>query len=284
MNKYYEALPEIVQKYMDKVAKLTGRTYRLFDYVGAPDATDVVVIMGSGADTMEWASDYINERGGKTGVLKVRLYRPFSAKHFVQALPASVKRVAVLDRTKEPGSLGEPFCWTSSPPSTRWIGSESRSSAAATVLPARTSLRPMRRRSSTTSRMAFGNFTVGINDDVTNRSIKIKERINVIRRMSYPCMFWGLGSDGTVGANKNSIKIIGDNTDLNAQAYFSYDSKKSGGITIDHLRFGRARLKCRGWLTTPISSLVTILRISATICFRRARRVGIPLEQPDSIR
>ncbi|HRV24456.1 MAG TPA: 2-oxoacid:acceptor oxidoreductase family protein, partial [Sphaerochaeta sp.] len=244
VNKYYEALPEIVQKYMDKVAKLTGRTYHLFDYVGAPDATDVVVIMGSGADTVEWASDYINERGGKTGVLKVRLYRPFSAKHFVQALPASVKRVAVLDRTKEPGSLGEPLYLD--------------------VITAlnqmdRTGIKVIGGRYGLSSKdfspthakaifdhlagPAFSNFTVGIKDDVTNRSIEIKEQINVIPKDVVSCMFWGLGSDGTVGANKNSVKIIGDNTDLNAQAYFSYDSKKSGGITISHLRFGKSSLE-----------------------------------------
>lgn len=244
VNKYYEALPEIVQKYMDKVAKLTGRTYHLFDYVGAPDATDVVVIMGSGADTVEWASNYINERGGKTGVLKVRLYRPFSAKHFVQALPASVKRIAVLDRTKEPGSLGEPLYLD--------------------VITAlnqmnRTGIKVIGGRYGLSSKdfspthakaifdhlagPAFGNFTVGIKDDVTNRSIEIKEQINVIPKDVVSCMFWGLGSDGTVGANKNSVKIIGDNTDLNAQAYFSYDSKKSGGITISHLRFGKSSLE-----------------------------------------
>ena len=244
VNKYYEALPEIVQKYMDKVAKLTGRTYRLFDYVGAPDATDVVVIMGSGADTVEWASDYINERGGKTGVLKVRLYRPFSAKHFVQALPASVKRVAVLDRTKEPGSLGEPL-YLDVVTALNQMG--------------RTGIKVIGGRYGLSSKdfspthakavfdhlagPAFGNFTVGINDDVTNRSIEIKERINVIPKDVVSCMFWGLGSDGTVGANKNSVKIIGDNTDLNAQAYFAYDSKKSGGITISHLRFGKSSLE-----------------------------------------
>ena len=244
VNKYYDALPEMVQKYMDKVSKLTGRSYRLFDYVGAPDATDVVIVMGSGADTMEWASDYINERGGKTGVLKVRLFRPFSAKHFVEALPASVKRVAVLDRTKEPGSLGEPLYLDV-------ITALSQMD--------RTGIKVIGGRYGLSSKdfspthakaifdhlagPAFSNFTVGIKDDVTNRSIEIKEQINVIPKDVVSCMFWGLGSDGTVGANKNSVKIIGDNTDLNAQAYFSYDSKKSGGITISHLRFGKSSLE-----------------------------------------
>ncbi|MDT3359312.1 MAG: pyruvate:ferredoxin (flavodoxin) oxidoreductase, partial [Spirochaetota bacterium] len=243
VNPYYEALPEMVQKYMDQVAKLTGRAYHLFDYVGDPNATDIVIVMGSGADTFEWASDYLNEKGGKTGVLKVRLYRPFSAKHFVQAIPASVKRIAVLDRTKEPGSLGEPLY---------------QDVITALSQMGRTDMKVIGGRFGLSSKdftpshakavyehlagKAFNNFTVGINDDVTNRSIPVNETINVSPKGVVSCMFWGLGSDGTVGANKNSIKIIGDNTDLNAQAYFSYDSKKSGGITVSHLRFGKSSL------------------------------------------
>ena len=243
VNPYYEALPEMVQKYMDQVARLTGRPYHLFDYVGDPKATDIVIVMGSGADTFEWASDYLNEKGGKTGVLKVRLYRPFSAKHFVQAIPASVKRIAVLDRTKEPGSLGEPLY---------------QDVVTALSQMGRTDLKVIGGRFGLSSKdftpshakavyehlagKAFNNFTVGINDDVTNRSIPVNESINVSPKGVVSCMFWGLGSDGTVGANKNSIKIIGDNTDLNAQAYFSYDSKKSGGITVSHLRFGKSSL------------------------------------------
>ncbi len=243
VNPYYEALPEMVQKYMDQVAALTGRAYHLFDYVGDPNATDIVIVMGSGADTFEWASDYLNEKGGKTGVLKVRLYRPFSAKHFVQAIPASVKRIAVLDRTKEPGSLGEPLY---------------QDVITALSQMGRTDMKVIGGRFGLSSKdftpshakavyehlagKAFNNFTVGINDDVTNRSIPVNETINVSPKGVVSCMFWGLGSDGTVGANKNSIKIIGDNTDLNAQAYFSYDSKKSGGITVSHLRFGKSSL------------------------------------------
>jgi pyruvate-ferredoxin/flavodoxin oxidoreductase len=244
VNPYYEALPEMVQKYMDQVAALTGRAYHLFDYVGDPNATDIVIVMGSGADTFEWASDYLNEKGGKTGVLKVRLYRPFSAKHFVQAIPASVKRIAVLDRTKEPGSLGEPLYLDV---------------VTALSQMGRTDMKVIGGRFGLSSKdftpshakavydhlagKAFNNFTVGINDDVTNRSIPVNETINVSPKDVVSCMFWGLGSDGTVGANKNSIKIIGDNTDLNAQAYFSYDSKKSGGITVSHLRFGKSSLE-----------------------------------------
>ena len=243
VNPYYEALPEMVQKYMDQVAALTGRAYHLFDYVGDPNATDIVIVMGSGADTFEWASDYLNEKGGKTGVLKVRLYRSFSAKHFVQAIPASVKRIAVLDRTKEPGSLGEPLY---------------QDVITALSQMGRTDMKVIGGRFGLSSKdftpshakavyehlagKAFNNFTVGINDDVTNRSIPVNETINVSPKGVVSCMFWGLGSDGTVGANKNSIKIIGDNTDLNAQAYFSYDSKKSGGITVSHLRFGKSSL------------------------------------------
>jgi len=256
VNPYYDALPEMVQKYMDKVAALTGRPYHLFDYVGAPDATDLVIVMGSGADTFEWVSDYRNEHGGKTGVLKVRLYRPFSAKHFVDAIPASVKRIAVMDRTKEPGSLGEPLY---------------QDVVTALSQMGRTGMTVIGGRYGLSSKdftpahanavydhlagKAFSNFTVGINDDVTGRSIPINEKINagrsipinekinVVPKDVVSCMFWGLGSDGTVGANKNSIKIIGDNTDMNAQAYFSYDSKKSGGITVSHLRFGKSSLE-----------------------------------------
>ena len=244
VNPYYDALPEMVQKYMDKVAALTGRPYHLFDYVGAPDATDLVIVMGSGADTFEWVSDYRNEHGGKTGVLKVRLYRPFSAKHFVDAIPASVKRIAVMDRTKEPGSLGEPLY---------------QDVVTALSQMGRTGMTVIGGRYGLSSKdftpahanavydhlagKAFSNFTVGINDDVTGRSIPINEKINVVPKDVVSCMFWGLGSDGTVGANKNSIKIIGDNTDMNAQSYFSYDSKKSGGITVSHLRFGKSSLE-----------------------------------------
>ena len=243
VNPYYEALPEMVQKYMDQVSALTGRPYHLFDYVGDPNATDIVIVMGSGADTFEWASDYLNKKGGKTGVLKVRLYRPFSAKHFVQAIPQSVKRIAVLDRTKEPGSLGEPLY---------------QDVITALSQMGRTDMQVIGGRFGLSSKdftpthakavydhlagKAFSNFTVGINDDVTGRSIPVSETINVSPAGVVSCMFWGLGSDGTVGANKNSIKIIGDNTDLNAQAYFSYDSKKSGGITVSHLRFGKSSL------------------------------------------
>ncbi len=243
VNPYYEAVPAIVQEYMDKVAKLTGRQYHLFDYVGAPDATDVIIVMGSAADTFEWVVDSMNKKGKKVGLLKIRLYRPFSASHFVAALPKSVKRIAVLDRTKEPGALGEPLYQDV----ITALSQEGRDGIK--VIGGRYGLSSKDFTPTHASAVfdhlagpAFHNFTVGINDDVTKRSIPVSGHVDVVPEGVVSCMFWGLGSDGTVGANKNSIKIIGDNTDFNAQAYFSYDSKKSGGITISHLRFGKGKL------------------------------------------
>ena len=244
VNKYMDAVPSIVQKYMDKVAALTGRRYHLFDYVGAPDATDIVIVMGSAADTFEWVVDYLNANGKKVGLIKVRLYRPFSAKDFVACIPATAKRVAVMDRTKEPGAVGEPLY---------------EDVVSALTLEGRTGLKVIGGRYGLSSKDftpthaksvfdflerddAWHGFTVGINDDVTHLSIPVCDKIDVTPKGVVSCMFWGLGSDGTVGANKNSIKIIGDNTDMNAQAYFAYDSKKSGGITISHLRFGKENL------------------------------------------
>ncbi len=244
VNPYYDAVPEIVQEYMDKVAKLTGRQYHLFDYVGDPEATDVVIVMGSGACTCEWASKYLNAHGKKTGVLKVRLYRPFSAKAFCAALPASVKRIAVLDRTKEPGSLGEPL-YLDVVAALNQMGRNN-----IMVIGGRFGLSskdfPPNHAAAVFEHLAsddpFNNFTVGINDDVTHRSIKIGAPIDVAPAGTVACLFWGLGSDGTVGANKNSVKIIGNYAHMNAQAYFAYDSKKSGGITVSHLRFGKGNL------------------------------------------
>ena len=240
-NKYYDAIPAIVQKYMNEVGKLTGRKYHLFDYVGAKDAEDVIIIMGSGADVTEEAVNYLNKHGRKVGLLKVRLYRPFAAEKFVAALPASVKRVAVLDRTKEPGSLGEPLYQDVVNALTEngrgdivvlggryGLGSkEFTPSMVNAVYDNLDAKRPK------------NHFTVGINDDVTRTSIRIKKQIDAAPAGTIACMFYGLGSDGTVGANKNSIKIIGDHTKLYAQGYFSYDSKKSGGLTVSHLRFGK---------------------------------------------
>ncbi|MBB6478370.1 pyruvate:ferredoxin (flavodoxin) oxidoreductase [Spirochaeta isovalerica] len=237
-NKYYTEVPGIVQKYMDEVAKVTGRAYHLFDYVGAADAEKVIIAMGSGCDTIDETVRYLNKKGEKVGLVKVRLYRPFSVEHFVNALPKTVKKIAVLDRTKEPGAIGEPLFLDVV---------ASMAGKDVKIIGGRYGLSSKEFTPSMVKAVydhldgaAFHNFTVGINDDVTNLSIPVKENIDVSADDIKSCMFWGLGADGTVGASKNSIKIIGDATDLNAQAYFSYDSKKSGGVTVSHLRFGKS--------------------------------------------
>ncbi len=236
VNKYYDATPAIVQEYMDKVAAVIGRQYHLFDYVGAPDAEKVIIAMGSACDTIEQTVDYLNKQGEKVGAIKVRLYRPFSVEAFIGAIPETCKKIAVLDRTKEPGSIGEPlFLDVAAALADKDIkvigGRYGLSSKEFTPSQVKAVFDHL-------DGACFHNFTVGINDDVTNRSLKIKERIDVTPDDVVSCMFWGLGADGTVGAAKNSIKIIGSSTEKNAQAYFVYDSKKSGGITISHLRFG----------------------------------------------
>ena len=242
-NKYYDKIPEIVEEVMGKVNKLTGRNYHLFDYVGAPDATKVIVIMGSGAEACEETVDYLTAKGQKVGVLKVRLYRPFSASKFVAALPKSVKYITVMDRTKEPGSLGEPLYLDV-------VAALNEMGMKAEVLCGRYGLGSKEFNPSHINaiyqNMGGANknhFTVAINDDVTHTSLEIKEQINASPKDAIRCKFYGLGSDGTVGANKNSIKIIGDHTEKYAQGYFVYDSKKSGGITISHLRFGDTPIK-----------------------------------------
>ncbi|MGB4214268.1 MAG: pyruvate:ferredoxin (flavodoxin) oxidoreductase, partial [Dethiobacteria bacterium] len=238
-NPFYLAVPGIVSEVMEQVSALTGRRYRLFDYAGAPDAEDVIVCMGSAADTVEETVNYLCARGEKVGLVKVRLYRPFSGEHFLAALPESCKRIAVLDRTKEPGALGEPlyqdvctvFMEAGRTPlivGGRY-GLSSKEFTPSMAKAVFDNLRESRPKN---------HFTVGITDDVTHSSLEIKEHIDAAPEGTYSCKFYGLGSDGTVGANQNSIVIIGDNTDLYAQAYFVYDSKKSGGITVSHLRFG----------------------------------------------
>ncbi len=240
-NKYYEAVPGIVEHYMGEVAKITGRKYNLFDYVGAPDAETVLVVMGSGADVSEETIEYLNKNGAKLGVLKVRLYRPFVAAKFVDALPKSVKRLAVLDRTKEPGSLGEPLYQDvlnalveTGHKDIEVVGGryglgskEFTPSMVAAVF------------ENSESKQPKNHFTIGINDDVTNTSLTVSRQVNASPEGTIACKFFGLGADGTVGANKNSIKIIGDHTSLYVQGYFAYDSKKSGGLTVSHLRFGK---------------------------------------------
>ncbi len=249
-NKYYDAVPEIVQEYMDKVAKVTGRQYHPFDYVGAADATDVIVAMGSGCETIEETIEYLNaKRGTKYGLVKVRLYRPFDVERFKAALPSTVKRVVAMDRTKEPGSIGEPLFLdvvaALEGKDIRVIGGRyglaSKEFTPSMVL-------AIYKHSEANG---FHGFTVGINDDVTHKSLPIEEHIVTEPEGTTNCMFWGLGSDGTVGANKNSIKIIGQYTNKDAQAYFAYDSKKSFGVTVSHLRFGDKPIKSTYLITAP---------------------------------
>ncbi len=240
VNPYYDACPGIVQKCMDRLAAAVGRSYHLVDYVGAPDADRVIVAMGSGCETIQETLLYLNRtRGTKLGLLKVRLYRPFPADALVAALPRSVRRLAVLDRTKEPGAIGEPL-YQDVVTALRGRRDD------VLVIGGRYGLSSKEFTPSMVKAVydhlegkAFHGFTVGITDDVTHRSLPITEEIDCEPESVVRCMFWGLGSDGTVGANKDSIKIIGDNTDLYAQGYFVYDSKKSYGITISHLRFGK---------------------------------------------
>ena len=250
VNKYYDAVPDIVQEYMDKVAKITGRQYHPFDYVGAPDATDVIIAIGSSCETIEETIEYLNaKKGTKYGLVKVRLYRPFDVKRFNDALPSSVKRIAVLDRTKEPGSIGEPLFMdvvaAVAGKDIRIIGGRyglsSKEFTPSMVYAVYKHL----------ANNGFHGFTVGINDDVTHKSLDYSEHIVTEPEGTTNCMFWGLGSDGTVGANKNSIKIIGQYTNKDAQAYFAYDSKKSFGVTVSHLRFGDKPIKSTYLITAP---------------------------------
>ncbi len=244
-NKYYQAVPEIVVACMKQVSKLTGRKYNLFDYTGAADAQEVVILMGSGTEAVEETINALNNEGKKYGVLKVHLYRPFSAKHFLAALPKTVKSLTVLDRTKEPGSLGEPL-YQDVVTVLRENGRED-----ITVLGGRYGLgskefNPTMVKAvydNMASKSPKNHFTVGITDDVTGTSLKMGKLYNAAPEGTVSCKFYGLGSDGTVGANKNSIKIIGDHTKLYAQGYFAYDSKKSGGLTVSHLRFGKSPIQ-----------------------------------------
>ncbi|MBE3093554.1 MAG: pyruvate:ferredoxin (flavodoxin) oxidoreductase, partial [Actinobacteria bacterium] len=243
-NRFYDAVPGIVADYMKKISQLTGRTYNLFDYYGAKDAENIIIAMGSAIETTEEVIDYLNKKGEKYGLIKVRLYRPFSEKHFFSVLPKSVKRIAVLDRTKEPGSLGEPlyedvktlFYNTDNKPMIIGgrYGLSSKDTTPSQIKAVFDNLKQDNPKD---------HFTIGINDDVTHLSLEIKDNIVTAPEGTIRCKFWGFGSDGTVGANKNAIKIIGDNTDMYAQGYFAYDSKKSGGVTISHLRFGKNPIK-----------------------------------------
>ena len=239
VNTYYNALPEIVEDYMGEISKLTGREYHLFNYYGAEDAEDIIIIMGSASETVRTVVEKLNAEGKKVGVLVVHLYRPFSIKHFMGAIPQSVKRIAVLDRTKEPGAFGEPLyldvraAFYASDRKPMIIGGRyglgSKDLLPGDIVAVFDNL---------ASAEPKNNFTISITDDVTNTSLPCVAGVDVTPAGTKGCKFWGLGSDGTVGANKSAIKIIGDHTDMYAQGYFSYDSKKSGGVTVSHLRFG----------------------------------------------
>ena len=255
-NPYYDALPAIVQEYMDKVNAKIGTDYKLFNYYGDPDAEHVIVAMGSVNETIEETVDYLRKQGRKVGVVKVRLYRPFATSAFVAALPKTVKYISVLDRTKEPGSLGEPLYldvvaalrdteFKDVPVLSGRYGLGSKDTAPNQIVAVYDNTTKKR-------------FTIGINDDVTNLSLPLGPSLVTTPEGTTNCKFWGLGADGTVGANKNSCKIIGDNTDMYAQAYFDYDSKKSGGVTMSHLRFGH----------TPIKSTYLIRRANFVACHK----------------
>ncbi|HCC01029.1 MAG TPA: pyruvate:ferredoxin (flavodoxin) oxidoreductase [Ruminococcaceae bacterium] len=244
-NPFYDALPAVVEEYMKKVNAKIGTDYKLFNYYGAPDAERVIVAMGSVCETIEETVDHLNANGEKVGLIRVRLYRPFSIKHLLSVIPKTVKSISVLDRTKEPGSLGEPLYldvvaalrdtpFANVPVYSGRYGLGSKDTVPGQIISVyenACAAEPKKR------------FTIGIVDDVTHLSLPMKESPDTAPQGTHSCKFWGLGSDGTVGANKNSIKIIGDHTDMYAQGYFAYDSKKSGGVTISHLRFGKKPIK-----------------------------------------
>ena len=244
-NRYYNNIVGVCEDYMKEISRLTGRDYKLFNYYGAPDADRVIVAMGSVCEAAEETIDYLAAKGEKVGLVKVHLYRPFSAKHLIEAIPATCKKIAVLDRTKEPGALGEPLyqdvctAMFEAKEMPMIVGGRyglgSKDVTPAQLIAVYENLN---------AEKPMNHFTIGIKDDVTNLSLKVGKEVNVTAGDgTISCKFWGLGSDGTVGANKNSIKIIGDHTDMYAQAYFAYDSKKSGGVTQSNLRFGKKPIR-----------------------------------------
>ena len=251
-NRYYEAVPAIVEEYMEKISEITGRKYGLFNYYGAPDAERVIIAMGSVTQAAQEAIDYLVEKGEKVGLVAVHLYRPFSAKHFLAAVPKTAKRIAVLDRTKEPGANGEPLyldvkdCFYGQADAPLIVGGRyglsSKDTTPAQILSVYENLALPEPKNG---------FTIGIVDDVTFLSLPPKAEIALGDKSTFEAKFYGLGADGTVGANKNSVKIIGDNTNKYCQAYFSYDSKKSGGFTCSHLRFGDEPIRSTYLVTTP---------------------------------
>lgn len=243
-NRFYDEVVDVVEEYMNKISDLTGRNYRLFNYYGAEDAEKVIVAMGSACEAAEETVDKLMAEGEKVGLIKVRLFRPFSKKHFLAAMPKTVKKIAVLDRTKEKGSTGEPLyldvrnVYYDEEVKPLIVGGRYGLASKDTTP---TEIKAVFDHLDQENPM--NNFTVGIVDDVTNKSIEIKEEFHVVDEDMIRCKFWGFGSDGTVGANKQAVQIIGDNTDMYAQAYFDYDSKKSGGVTVSHLRFGKGRIR-----------------------------------------
>ena len=256
-NKFYDAIPDMVAEAMEKISKITGRTYKPFTYYGAPDADRVVIAMGSVTETLKETVDYLNAKGEKTGVMTVHLFRPFSVKYLTAVLPETVKRICVLDRTKEPGANGDPlymdvveaFANCKEIPCERKpliiggrYGLSSKDTTPAQMLAVFANLK---------ANEPKNQFTVGIVDDVTFRSLPVGEEISLAKPGTFEALFFGLGADGTVGANKNSIKIIGGTTDKYCQAYFSYDSKKSGGFTCSHLRFGDTPIRSTYLVNTP---------------------------------
>ncbi len=252
INPYYDAVDDIVEEYMQEISRITGREYHPFNYYGAPDAENIIIAMGSVTDTITETVDYLTAKGEKVGMIAVHLYRPFSEKYFMKVLPKTVKRIAVLDRTKEPGANGEPlyldvrdlFYEKENAPvivGGRY-GLSSKDTVPSQIIAVYDNLKLPEPKNG---------FTIGIVDDVTFKSLPVGENIDVVPEGTFEAKFYGLGSDGTVGANKNSIKIIGDNTEMFAQAYFAYDSKKSGGITISHLRFGNFPIRSTYLITSP---------------------------------
>jgi pyruvate-ferredoxin/flavodoxin oxidoreductase len=254
-NKFYDAIPDIVNDYMQKVGQITGRTHKPFEYYGAPDAENVIIAMGSVNDTIKEVIDYLAKKGEKLGLVTVHLYRPFSAKYFLNVLPKSVKRICVLDRTKECGATGDPLyldvvevvneeCSCKDKPMIIGgrYGLSSKDTTPAQILSVYENLK---------AKEPKNKFTVGIVDDVTNLSLPMLDEVSMATKGTFEAKFYGLGADGTVGANKNSIKIIGNNTDKYCQAYFAYDSKKSGGFTCSHLRFGDNPIRSPYLVTTP---------------------------------
>ena len=268
INKYYEDIPDVVENYMSEITKLTGREYHCFDYYGAKDADRIIISMGAVSEVVEEVVDYLNKNGEKVGLVKVSLYRPFSVEKLIKAIPTSVKKIAVLDRTKEPGAIGEPLyldivkAFNGKENAPMIIGGrfglgskDPTPSDIAAVFKNLSESKPKDR------------FTIGIVDDVTNLSLEPVKDIDVAQEGTTACKFWGLGSDGTVGANKSAIKIIGDHTEMYAQAYFSYDSRKSGGVTVSHLRFGK----------TPIKAHYEVDRADFVACHNQAYVYTFPI-------